>query len=268
MYRRIADDLRRQIEDGELRPGSQLPTELELRQKYGASRNTIRDAIKWLITRGLIETRPGQGTFVVERISPFVTTLTGDPETASGGEGNTYLHAVTVRGRRPQDSQPRVEIQQSDGELAGELNLPAGTLVVSRHQQRHIDATPWSLQTSLYPMSFVEQGAIQLIQASDIPEGAVEYLRESAGIKQAGYRDRIMVRAPDMNETAFFRLPDDGRVPVIEIRRTAFDEEGMPVRLTVSVYPADRNQFVLDVGKVPADIVEPRPGDGGRTRPE
>jgi GntR family transcriptional regulator len=117
-------------------------------------------------------------------------------------------------------------------------------------------------------MSFVEQGAIQLIQASNISEGAVEYLRESAGIKQAGYRDRIMVRAPDMNETAFFRLPDDGRVPVIEIRRTAFDEEGMPVRLTVSVYPADRNQFVLDVGKVPADIVEPRPGDGGRTRPE
>ena len=67
MYRQIADDLRRQIEDGELTPSSQLLTELELREKYNASRNTIRDAIKWLITRGLVETRPGQGTFVVQK---------------------------------------------------------------------------------------------------------------------------------------------------------------------------------------------------------
>ena len=61
MYRQIADDLRRQIETGELAPGAQLRTELELREKYDASRNTVRDAIKWLITRGLVETRPGPG---------------------------------------------------------------------------------------------------------------------------------------------------------------------------------------------------------------
>ena len=70
MYRQIAEDLRRQIEAGELAPGAQLRTELELREKYNASRNTVRDAIKWLITRGLVETRPGQGTFVVQKIDP------------------------------------------------------------------------------------------------------------------------------------------------------------------------------------------------------
>ena len=86
MYRQIAHDLRRQIESGELPRGAQLPTELELRDEYEASRNTIRDAVKWLITRGLVETRSGQGRFVVERIIPFVTTLTGDPTTASGGK--------------------------------------------------------------------------------------------------------------------------------------------------------------------------------------
>jgi DNA-binding GntR family transcriptional regulator len=50
MYRLIADDLREQIESGELEPGQQLRTELELREVYDASRNTVRDAIKWLIT--------------------------------------------------------------------------------------------------------------------------------------------------------------------------------------------------------------------------
>ena len=70
MYRQIAEDLRRKIEAGELPRGAQLPTEIELREQYNASRNTVRDAIKWLITRGLVETRPGQGTFVVEKITP------------------------------------------------------------------------------------------------------------------------------------------------------------------------------------------------------
>ena len=44
MYRQIADDLRGQIESGELEPGQQLRTELELRERYEASRNTVRDA--------------------------------------------------------------------------------------------------------------------------------------------------------------------------------------------------------------------------------
>jgi GntR family transcriptional regulator len=251
MYRQIADDLRRQIEDGELTPGSQLLTELELREKYNASRNTIRDAIKWLITRGLVETRPGQGTFVVERIVPYVTTLTGDPRTASGGEGTSHRTEVQARFRKASDSLPQVGIEEAGAHMVSELGIAQGTSVVSRHQQRYIDGTPWSLQTSFYPMDLAQSGAVRLIQAGDISEGTVEYLRESAGIKQAGYRDTITVRAPDVNETMFFRLPDDGRISVIEQRRTAYTDDGRAFRLTVSVYPADRNQFSVVVGQVP-----------------
>ena len=251
MYRQIAEDLLRQIEAGELPPGAQLRTELELREKYEASRNTVRDAIKWLITRGLVETRPGQGTFVVETIVPYVTTLTGDPETASGGEGTSYRTEVEARFRKASDSPPQVGIEEADDQIALELAIIKGTSVVSRHQQRYIDGTPWSLQTSFYPMDLVQSGAARLIQAGDIAEGTVEYLRESAGIRQAGYRDTITVRTPDMTETTFFRLPDDGRISVIEQRRTAYSNDGRPVRLTVSVYPADRNQFSVVVGQVP-----------------
>ena len=78
MYRQIAEQLRLRIESGELAPGSQLPTELVLREEFNASRNTVRDAIKWLTNLGLVDTRPGQGTFVAEAIDPFVTTLSGD----------------------------------------------------------------------------------------------------------------------------------------------------------------------------------------------
>jgi GntR family transcriptional regulator len=106
-------------------------------------------------------------------------------------------------------------------------------------------------------MSFVTRGASRLIEASNIEGGTVSYLLETLGVDQAGWRDVIVVRAPNQVETAFFKLPDDGRVSVVETRRTTFDSHGMPVRLTVSVYPADRNQFAVNVGKVPDDIVAP-----------
>src|ERR1700747_1242514 len=106
MYRQIADDLRAMIETEELAPGQQLQTEIELREQYGASRNTVRDAIKWLITLGLVETRPGQGTFVVEKMKPFVTTLTGnlistDEGPYGGGEYGIYVAEVAASGRTP-----------------------------------------------------------------------------------------------------------------------------------------------------------------------
>jgi GntR family transcriptional regulator len=252
MYRQIADDLQRRIESGELARGAQIPTEIELREHYEASRNTIRDAIKWLITRGLVETRPGQGTFVIEKINPFVTTLTGDPETGrGGGEEGVYVAEVARSKRVSEITEPQVEIQKAERPVARSLRIEEGAQVVSRHQQRFIDGTPWSLQTSFYPMSLVQRGAIDLIQATDIEGGTVAYLAKECGVEQAGYRDTIAVRTPDETEVRFFKLPADGRVPVFEIYRVGFDKEGYRFRLTITVYPADRNRLRVDVGEVP-----------------
>jgi GntR family transcriptional regulator len=255
MYRRIAEDLRQKIESGELPRGSQLPTELELREQYDASRNTVRDAIKWLMNRGLVETRPGQGTFVFEKIDPFITGL--DLATGFGGESDHYAAVVSALGRIPEDSVPRVEIQQASGVIAEELELPKGSTVVSRHQQRLIDGTPYSLQTTFYPMRLVEQGAVRLIQAENMQTGAVRYLEDAMGIKQVGWRDRITVRAPNLTEATFFRIPEDGRIPVFETFRTGYDESLTPLRLTITIYPVDRNQFVMNVGTVPVGVSGP-----------
>ena len=252
MYRQIAEDLRHQIETGALQPGQQLRTEIELRDHYDASRNTVRDAIKWLTNLGLVETRPGQGTFVVQKIDPFVTTLTGDPRTGwGGGEGASYLSEVTQRDRKPTVSPLQVEIQEASDDMTTTLGIPKGAEVISRHERRFIDGIPWSIQTSYYPMEFADRGAERLTRVSNIAEGAVEYLADALHIRQAGYRDRITVRAPNPAETDFFKLPSDGRVPVYEITRTAYEGNGQPMRLTVTVCPADRNQFLLEIGAVP-----------------
>jgi GntR family transcriptional regulator len=267
MYRQIAEDLRAQIESGELEPGQQLQTEGELRDHYAASRNTVRDAIKWLTNLGLVETRPGQGTFVVEKIDPFVTTLTGNPAGPGGGERIAILSEVSLRDREPSFSPVQVEIQQATDEIAAGLWVPAGSEVISRHERRFINDTPWSMQTSYYPVEFADRGAKRLRSPHDISEGTVKYLADSLHLVQVGYRDWITVRVPNPIEADFFNLPPDGRVAMFEIFRTAFDGNGQPMRLTITVYPADRNQFIVNVGQVPDQYHQhTEPGDLTGTR--
>jgi GntR family transcriptional regulator len=250
MYRQIAEDLREQIESGQLEPGQQLLTEIELRERYGASRNTVRDAIKLLTALGLVETRPGQGTFVPKKIDPLVSTLSGDPG-AGVTEGASYLSEVSERDRKPSTSPLQVEIQEASGDVSSGLGITKGTEVISRHERRFIDGTPWSMQTSYYPMEFADRGAERLRSARNIPEGTVQYLAVTLRIHQVGYRDWITVRVPNPTEEDFFKLPADGRVAMYEIFRTAFDGNGVPMRLSITVFPADRNQFIMNVGKVP-----------------
>jgi DNA-binding GntR family transcriptional regulator len=81
-------------------------------------------------------------------------------------------------------------------------------------------------------------------------------------IKQVGLRDQMVVRPPNDDEVRFFQLPDDGSVPVVVIFRTGYADspEGpTPFRVTITIYPADRNQFVINsgkVGKVPAEPID------------
>jgi GntR family transcriptional regulator len=253
MYRQIAEDLRGQIEGGDLEPGQQLRTEIELREHYGASRNTIRDAVKLLMAWGLVETRPGQGTYVVQKIDPYVTTLTGSPKAPIlyGEVDDSAAGQTAGRTRDLFSTDPQIEIQKAPANVAMLLQIAEGSQVISRHQRRSIDGTPYSLQTSFYPMGFVVKGADRLIQADDIAIGTMKYLEQTLGLKQVGYRDWITVRTADSTEAAFFSLPPDGRVGVFEVFRTAFDQTGTPMRLTVTVYPTDRNQFIVNVDDVP-----------------
>lgn len=58
--------------EGKLRPGDQLPTELEFAEKLGVGRNSVREAMKMLSSLGVIEICRGEGTFVAREISARV----------------------------------------------------------------------------------------------------------------------------------------------------------------------------------------------------
>ncbi len=279
-FRRVAADLMVKIESGEFASGTMLPNELELIETYGESRNTIRDAIHWLALRELVERKPGQGTFVTRRIKPIVTTLSQDPETgrAGGDASGAYQEYLDFLERRkeeafgsepelphlmaePRKSAPSVERRPAPDYVAERLLVAPGDPVVWRYQEFWLDQTPWSIQTTYYPLELVDRGAKDLLMARDFANGELAYIAESTGLVRCGYRVRILFRKPTSDETKFFRLPGDDSVHVVSLIRTAYEDQPehgpYPFRANFTVFPGDRHQFVINSGKFPDEPVNP-----------
>jgi GntR family transcriptional repressor for pyruvate dehydrogenase complex len=67
----IVDQLRGLIADGTLKPGDRLPSERALCKRFGVGRTSVREALKPLITMGILEGRVGSGTFVASELGQF-----------------------------------------------------------------------------------------------------------------------------------------------------------------------------------------------------
>jgi len=66
VFEQIADQIEKRILNGELRSGDRLSTERELAEQFRASRTAVREAMKILAQKGLVEMRPGRGTIVID----------------------------------------------------------------------------------------------------------------------------------------------------------------------------------------------------------
>src|SRR5271156_2342831 len=69
LYEQIVQQIEESILKGTLKPGDQLPAERELAQRFGVSRTAVREAVKALREKGLVEAYSGRGTFVTNRTS-------------------------------------------------------------------------------------------------------------------------------------------------------------------------------------------------------
>lgn len=238
-YTRIASDLRVKITSRTIKPGGQLPTELELRDHYQASRNTVLDAIKMLRDEGLVQTKPGQGWFATVRIEPFVNSM--------DWEDSTAIKEAIARGRKPQAAPPIVSRQAAPPEMANRLEVPVGTEMAVRHQDWFLDDLPWKRQTVWCPIARFSEGAHRLLVAEDISEGVGSYLYTALGLIPTSDTFYFLPRKPLADEIRFFGFSGESDAPyVIELTRTATaaDASGpRPSYAAVGVYAGDRNRF-------------------------
>lgn len=98
-YSLISEHIAREIQDGRRKLGTFLPTESEFMRTFGVSRNTVRNAIQDLKTKGLVASRQGQGSVVLAKNPPesFVETIQSIDELIKfGQESKRYLISNSI----------------------------------------------------------------------------------------------------------------------------------------------------------------------------
>ncbi|MGH2585108.1 MAG: FadR/GntR family transcriptional regulator [Dehalococcoidia bacterium] len=120
----IAAILAEQIARGHLKPAERLPSERDLSEAFAVSRSSVREAIKTLESRGLVEGRQGGGTFVRSQgLDSFVQVPVG-PVSVTEVEVH-YLYEV------------REMLDPGIARLAAERATPSDVAVLSRMLERH-----------------------------------------------------------------------------------------------------------------------------------
>ena len=93
LYEQIVQQVEESIHKGALKAGDQLPPERELAEQFGVSRTAVREAVKALREKGLVEAYPGRGTFITDG-SSYTIRQSLDRMMRSGHEGFTSLAEV------------------------------------------------------------------------------------------------------------------------------------------------------------------------------
>jgi GntR family transcriptional regulator len=236
VYRQIADRLRAAINNGELAPGEQLPSERDLMEAYGAARGTVRQAVAILRAEGLIETEHGRGGFVRRR--PVVQQVAHDRFVRRHRDVGKEAYQVEMEavGRTPE-----VEILElgrapsAPPDVAERLGLEADAPVLVRRRRYMADGLPMETATSYVPWSLAE--GTQMTEPNTGPGGIYARIEE-AGHRLARFAEEVTARMPSSEEAKGLRLMPG--VPVIGVIRTAYDSNGQPVEVCDTVMAADR----------------------------
>lgn len=94
LYEQIVQQVEESIHKSVLKPGDQLPPERELAQQFGVSRTAVREAVKALHEKGLVEAYPGRGTFVTDGTSYSMRQSLDRMLKVGQSEGSGYLAEV------------------------------------------------------------------------------------------------------------------------------------------------------------------------------
>ncbi len=238
LYQLIANDLRAAINDGELAPGAQVPTEMDLAQRYGVSRNTTRMALNALAHEGLITAgRARAGRLVRRRERMNWTHRVDSAAGARRANGlDDFVDQTLAQGRVP-DQSIEVSIVAASEYIAERLEVPPGENLVVRRRLRSVDGQPSSFSETYYLFELAH--GTPLLDPQVFTGSATAVLAEMGHV-QVRFVDEITTRMPDPLEMQ--RLDIGQGVPVLAHVRTGYAEQ-RPVRVSVTILPGDRHKL-------------------------
>ena len=232
LYAQVEAVLAAGIADGSYPPGTRLPNEETLIERFGVSRTTIQKTVQNLISRGLIEIRRGKGTFVIQpRITQELTELSGFVED---------MHAL---GRNPTARVLDQQVMPATETVARRLALAVGTLVVRIQRVRLVDGMPLSFDETWLPRELGEKVISNNLETE--PIFSLLERKYDTPLVEAEYR----LEATSAVAAVAQALGIDPGSPIFLIERTSYSARHQPVDYEKLHYRGDQIQFVTRLAR-------------------
>lgn len=222
-YVSIADDIRQTIQSGQLPPGSLLPPETQLSERYSVSRLTVRKSLSHLREEGLIDARQGYGWTVVHP-APVRRSL------AIG----SYEDSMVNSGVRVEWRILNMELQKPDGRVGDRLDCER-VLFIKRLTER--DGLPAVLLSIWIPESLSQSLTAASVQSGSFSQLIGEPIERAV--------QSFRAKAADDEEADVLQIPVGS--PVMHSERVSENAKGKAIAVSEAVYPADQIEFVVDV---------------------
>jgi GntR family transcriptional regulator len=230
LYSQIAANLLDQIESGELAPGDRLPPERELSTLFGVNRVTVRRALRFLASQGLLTRRQGDGTYITEpKIERRADQLV------------PFTMGMQRRGFKPGAQVILFEVRPADVPIAKELQLTVSASVYYIERLRFLNGEPAMLERLTVP-----EYRFPALDHHDLNNRSLyEVLKTEYGVSVAQARQSLEAVSASEYEAALLQI--EPRVPLMLERRLVFDPAGAPVEHGHDLYRGDRFRFVTEM---------------------
>jgi len=228
LYFQIQEYFRKKIENNEIKPGTQLPTERELSDKLNVSRVTIRKAIRGLIAEGLCEKRVGRGIFVSDEKIPInVHKLEGTTSLLK----NTANEMETIVNEK--------KVITAGEKIADILNLKKSDQILYLKRIRYIDDTPVILEKTHLPLKLFPE-----LDKFDFNQSLYMILKKEYNTYPNKSRGSFNILMAKEEEARLLNLQLN--TPLLVKKATIYSRQGIPIEYTDSVYRADQFNFLVD----------------------
>ena len=227
LWFQAAQQLEAAIDRGDLRPGQRLDNEVELAERFGLSRPTLRKALEQLVGRGLLVRKRGVGTQVVQS------------QLRRPVELSSLFDDLAGAGRLPSTAVLSCREVPADEAVAAALGLPAGGPVVAVERLRSADGQPLAILRNWLPPEVGE------LTAELLAEHGLYALLRRYGVHLRIANQRIGAAVADPAQARL--LGSRNGDPLLTMERVSYDDTGRPVELGRHVYRADGYSFELTV---------------------